>query len=114
MELALKRLIVGGYERVFEIGRVFRNEGIDAEHLQDYTAMEFYWAYADHEDMMRLVDGLYKLLAKAVTGDTTTVYDGKKINWGEKWPRVDYYDLFKEKMGLDLGRASRGGIVQES
>lgn len=114
LELALKKLIVGGYEKVFEIGRVFRNEGIDAEHLQDYTASEFYWAYADHEDMMKLVERLYKLVVKSVTGGTTTIYNGQKINWGKKWPRVDYYDFFKERIGLDLTRASRDELFKKA
>ncbi len=114
LELALKRLIVGGYEKVFEIGRVFRNEGIDAEHLQDYTSSEFYWAYADHEDMMRLVERLYKQVVKAVTGDMITVYGGKKINWGKKWPRVDYYRLFNERTGLDLTRASHSDLLKKA
>ncbi|MCL5224146.1 MAG: lysine--tRNA ligase, partial [Patescibacteria group bacterium] len=106
LEIALKKLIVGGYEKIFEIGRVFRNEGIDAEHLQDYTASEFYWAYADREDMMKLVESLYKTAIRAVNGGMVTTYNGEKINWGKKWPRVDYYNIFKEKTGLDLGRAS--------
>jgi lysyl-tRNA synthetase, class II len=114
LELALKKLIVGGYEKVFEIGRVFRNEGIDAEHLQDYTASEFYWAYADHEDMMKLVEKLYKSVVKAVTGGTTSVYNGKKINWGKKWPRIDYYKIFKERTGLDLSRVSRDELLRKA
>ncbi len=114
LEIALKKLIVGGYEKVFEIGRVFRNEGIDAEHLQDYTAMEFYWAYADHEDMMKMVERMYKLVVRSVIGGTTSVYDGKKINWGKKWPRVDYYQIFKKRTGIDLNRADRDILFRKA
>ena len=114
LEIALKKLLVGGYDKVFEIGRVFRNEGIDAEHLQDYTAMEFYLAYADHEDMMRLVERMYKELVKAVCGSTITVYDGKKIDWGKKWPKIDYYTIFREKTGLDLTGATREELFRKA
>ncbi len=114
LELPLKRLLVGGYDKVFEIGRVFRNEGIDAEHLQDYTAMEVYWAYADREDMMKLVERMYKQLVKKVCGGYTTVYNSRKINWGRKWPRVDYYTAFKEKTGLDLGSATREELFRKA
>src|SRR3989338_4834934 len=71
IELPLKRLIVGGYEKVFEIGRIFRNEGIDREHLQDYTQLEFYWAYHDYNDLMKLVERMYKRVISNVTGGLT-------------------------------------------
>ncbi|HUV72110.1 MAG TPA: amino acid--tRNA ligase-related protein, partial [Clostridia bacterium] len=76
LELHLKRLMVGGYEKVFEIGRVFRNEGIDAEHLQDYTQMEFYWAYADYQDLMDLIEDFYKFIVKKTTGGLKTTRNG--------------------------------------
>ncbi|MDP4001117.1 MAG: lysine--tRNA ligase [bacterium] len=106
LELPLKRLLVGGYEKVFEIGRLFRNEGIDREHLQEYDDMEFYWAYADWEDGMKLTEELYKEVVKAVTGKTETIYEDKKINWGGKWPKVDYFEEFKKENGIDLNEAS--------
>src|SRR3989344_2379473 len=85
LELPLKRLIVGGYEKVFEIGRLFRNEGIDREHLQEYDYTEFYMAYGDQEDGMALVESLFKDIVKNVTGGTETTFEGTKIEWGKKW-----------------------------
>lgn len=102
LEISLKKLLVGGFDKVFEIGRVFRNEGIDAEHLQDYTQMEFYWAYADYRKVMECVEEMYKRVIEKTTGSLTTERNGEKINWGGKWPTVDYYEIFKENSGLDL------------
>ena len=106
LEIALKKLMVAGYEKVFEIGRVFRNEGIDAEHLQDYTALEFYWAYTDYNDLMKFLEKLYKKVIKTTCGTLTTNWKEQKINWGRKWPSIDYYTIFKEKVGLDLKTAT--------
>ena len=106
LEIALKKLLVGGYEKVYEIGRVFRNEGIDAEHLQDYTALEFYWAYAGYDDLMKFVELLYKNVIQATCGSLTTNFKGEKINWGKKWAKVDYYTVFKKEVGLDLNNAT--------
>lgn len=102
LELPLKKLLVGGYEKIFEIGRIFRNEGIDREHLQDYTQMECYWAYADYGDMMRLVEKMYKAVIKKTFGRLETTYMGDTIDWGKKWPKVDYYAVFKKETGIDL------------
>lgn len=102
LELPLKRLLVGGYDKVFEIGRVFRNEGIDREHLQDYTALEFYWAYADYHDVMKLVEKTYKEVIEKTCGGLVTEFGGKKIDWSGAWPTVDYVQAFKEANdGLD-------------
>mgnify|MGYP001602360878 CR=1 FL=1 len=106
LELPLKKLIVGGFEKVFEIGRVFRNEGIDAEHLQDYTSCELYWAYTDYEELMMFVEAMYKTAIANVFGTLTTKWQGKKINWGKKWPKVEYYTLFKKHVGIDLKTAT--------
>ncbi|OGY60739.1 MAG: lysine--tRNA ligase [Candidatus Colwellbacteria bacterium RIFCSPLOWO2_12_FULL_43_11] len=114
LEISLKKLMVGGYEKVFEIGRVFRNEGIDAEHLQDYTALEFYWAYVDYNDLMKFIERLYKLVIKGTVGTLTTNFKGQKINWGKKWPKVDYYSIFKEKIGLDLNKATDQELLDKA
>lgn len=106
LELPLKRLLVGGFEKVFEIGRVFRNEGIDREHLQDYTAMECYAAYWDEERMMKFVEALYQRVVKATTGNTTTTYGGTILKWGGKWKRVDYFEAFKKETGMDLAKVT--------
>jgi lysyl-tRNA synthetase class 2 len=107
LELPLKKLLVGGYESVFEIGRVFRNEGIDREHLQDYTQMEFYWAYHDYNDLMNLTERMFKRVIKETTGGLVTSFGGRKIDWGKKWPKIDYLEAFKKENGLDPLRASR-------
>ncbi|HTL39512.1 MAG TPA: lysine--tRNA ligase [Methylomirabilota bacterium] len=106
LELPLKKLLVGGLEQVFEIGRIFRNEGISTEHLQDYMQMEFYWAYADYEQLMDLCQDLYQKIIKNVTGGLETSYDGKTIDWSGNWPRVRYFDIFQEKTGMDLNQVS--------
>jgi lysyl-tRNA synthetase class 2 len=106
LELALKRLLVAGYEKVFEIGRLFRNEGIDRDHLQEYDDTEFYWAFADHEDGMELVEAMYKEIVKNVCGTMETEYEGHKLDWSKPWPRLDYFYLFKEHAGLDLNTAT--------
>lgn len=107
LELPLKRLLVGGYEKVFEIGRIFRNEGIDAEHLQDYTQMECYAAYEDYRGYMEFVERLYKRIVREVCGAEETVWRGIPLNWGAPWKKIEYYDVFQEYVGLDLRNASR-------
>lgn len=114
LELPLKRLLVGGYEKVFEIGRIFRNEGIDKEHLQDYTQLEFYWAYADYNVLMKLIEAMYKAVVKATTGGFTTTFGGEKINWGKKWGEVDYVESFKKGVGLDPLTASRDDLLKKA
>ncbi|MEO8065290.1 MAG: lysine--tRNA ligase [Candidatus Doudnabacteria bacterium] len=114
LELPLKRMLVGGFEKVFEIGRLFRNEGIDREHLQEYDDMEFYWAYSDHEKGMELVEKLYKKIVKNVAGGMETEYEGHKLNWGKAWPRVDYFDVFKKETGLDLNSASFEDVIKKA
>lgn len=106
LELPLKRLLVAGYEKVFEIGRLFRNEGLDREHLQEYDDVEFYWAYADHEDGMRLTEELFREIVRRVCGRLETTYQGATLNWEKPFPKVDYFEEFKEHTGLDLNTAS--------
>ncbi len=102
LELPLKRLLVGGFEKVFEIGKVFRNEGIDTEHLQDYDMCEFYWAYADYEILMDFVEKLYQDLVRSVAGSLLSSYQGKSIDWSGSWPRYDYFQLIEELTGENL------------
>lgn len=103
LELPLKRLLVGGYERVFEIGRVFRNEGIDREHLQEFDHMEFYSAYTDFETGCTMVEDLYRSVVRAVAGETLkTTFEGNEIDWSQPFPRVDYFTEFKRETGIDL------------
>lgn len=107
LELPLKKLLVAGYEKVFEIGRIFRNEGIDREHLQDYTQLEFYWAYHDYNDLMKLVEKLYKEVIKKTCGSLVTTWNGHEINWGKKWPKVDYVKLFEKTHKINPLSASQ-------
>ncbi len=106
LELPLKRLLVGGYEKVFEIGRVFRNEGISTEHLQDYTQLEFYWAYSDYEDLMKFVEIFFKFVIKKTVGSLIVSNGGQEINFGKKWLVYDYYDEFKKFTKIDLNKAA--------
>ncbi len=114
LELPLKKLLVGGYEKVFEIGRIFRNEGIDKEHLQDYTQLEFYWAYHVYNDLMQLIEEMYKAVIKKVAGGLTTVHGGHKIDWGKKWQKVDYVTVFKKENKIDPTSASRDELLKRA
>jgi len=114
LELHLKRLIVGGYDKVFEIGRVFRNEGIDAEHLQDYTELEFYWSYADYRDLMTMVEDFYRFLIKETVGDLKTMRHGQEIDWSLPWPRLDYCELFEKMTGINPVQASLKELFQKA
>ncbi|MDP2632538.1 MAG: lysine--tRNA ligase [Candidatus Curtissbacteria bacterium] len=102
LELYQKRLLVGGFEKTFEIGKIFRNEGIDQEHLQDYLQMEFYWAYADYEDLMDFVEDYYRYIVKETLGTDKTTSGKNELDWGKSWKRVDYTDVFKQETGMDL------------
>ena len=113
-ELHLKRLVVGGFEKVFEIGRIFRNEGIDREHLQDYTQMEMYWAYYDYEKLMELVERLVKNVIMETLGTLSHQYRSKNINWDGKWKRYDYFDEFKKYTGLNLADISEMDLKKYS
>jgi lysyl-tRNA synthetase class 2 len=110
-ELWQKKLLVAGYEKTFEIGRQFRNEGMDAEHLQDYSQMEFYWGYADFEDGMKMVEEMYKEIAMATLGKLKFESAGHKIDLGKKWKRYDFEKLIKEKTGIGIYEADKGEIV---
>ncbi len=112
LELNLKRLIVSGYDKVFEIGRIFRNEGIDREHLQDYTQMEMYWAYTDYEELMKIMKRLFKTVIKKTLGSLEHEYSGHKINWDGPWKKYDYYKLFKQHTDLDLKKVSESQLKE--
>jgi lysyl-tRNA synthetase class 2 len=106
LELPLKKMLVGGFEKVFEIGRVFRNEGIDREHLQDYMQCEFYWAYADRRGLMDFTRRMYQDMAQKTCGSLITLWQGREINWGGEWPELDYGAVFQERTGLDMHTAT--------
>lgn len=106
LELPLKRLLVGGYEKVFEIGRIFRNEGIDEEHLQDYTQLEFYWAFADYNQLMEFVQKMYQIVIFETFGKLKMSWQGHLINWAGKWPKVEYTNLLNKYWGVDIDKIS--------
>ena len=102
LELNLKRLLVGGMERVYEIGRTFRNEGMDPQHNPEFTLMEVYEAYSDLEGMMDLTENMYKTIANDVCGKTTFHYLGHDIDLAGEWKRISITDAIKEKTGIDF------------
>ena len=110
-ELNLKRLITAGYEKVFEIGRIFRNEGIDREHLQDYTQMEMYWAYYDYEKLMELIERLFKYIVGETLGQSGHQYQSKAIDWNSSWKRYDYYEEFEKHTGLNLEETKEKDLI---
>ena len=101
-ELYLKRLIVGGFDRVYEIGRMFRNEGMDATHNPEYTAMELYQAYGDYEDMMEITENMVEFVAKKVKGTTLVEFDGQEIELKAPWKRIPMIEAVKEYSGVDF------------
>lgn len=102
LELYQKRLLVGGFEKIFEIGKIFRNEGIDNEHLQDYLQMEFYWAYADIEDLMEFTEKYYRYIVKETLGTSKSQKGKVQIDWSRPWPKIDYFDSFRQETGINL------------
>ena len=100
-ELYLKRLVVGGFERVFEINRNFRNEGISTKHNPEFTMVEFYQAYADYEDLMSFTEEMFSFVAKEVTGSETIEYQGQSIDFSKKWKRLSMIDSLTEIGGID-------------
>ena len=101
-ELYLKRLIVGGFDKVYEMGRMFRNEGMDMKHNPEYTAIELYQAYADFTDMMEIAENLIAHMAEVATGSTKVVYQGREIDFKPPWKRMTMIECVKEYSGVDF------------
>jgi lysyl-tRNA synthetase, class II len=110
LELHLKRLMVGGVERVYEIGRVFRNEGIDATHNPEFTMIEIYQAYGNYESMMDLTEQIFCNCVKSVSDSMVLAWDDKQIDFTAPWPRRKYGDLFKEHAGIEM--SDQTGVVE--
>ena len=110
-ELWQKRLMVAGFEKTFEIGRQFRNEGISREHLQDYTQMEFYWAYADYEDSMELVEEMYKYVAQKTFGKFKFKVNDFEIDLSKPWKKIDYTKTLLKETGIDISKAKTEEII---
>lgn len=105
-ELWQKRLMAAGFPKTFEIGRAYRNEGSDANHLQEFVNMEFYWAYANYQDGMKLVEELYKKIALEVFGKTEFETRGHKFDLGGTWEKIDYTETVKKETGIDLSNTT--------
>ena len=103
-ELNLKRLIVGGYDKVYEIGRIFRNEGMDIRHNPEFTSIELYSAFEDYNDMMDITEELFKRCAERVRNTTKITYQGTEIDLGTKWKRITMIDSIKEACGVDFNK----------
>jgi len=112
-ELWQKKLMVAGFDKTFEIGRQFRNEGMDMEHLQDYTQMEFYWAYANYEDGMKLVEELYKKIAKEVFNTLKFEIHRHKIDLGKKWEIYDFESTIKKHTKIDIYKSDKKEIIKK-
>lgn len=106
LELHLKRMTVAGFEKNFEIGRVFRNEGMDRDHLQEFTEMECYWAFADYSMLMDFLEGMYAHMIKSTFGSLETITGETTLNWKTPWPRLSYNELVKKETGIDLTQHS--------
>ncbi len=113
-ELYLKRLLVGGFEKVYEIGRCFRNEGIDRAHNPDFTMLEFYWAYADYKDLMKFTEEMFGSVLKSLFGKTSIEYNGKKLNFKAPLKRIEFNQLFKKHTKIDLEEINENALRKEA
>ena len=113
-ELYLKRLLGGGFEKVYEIGRVFRNEGIDRSHNPDFTSLEFYWAYANYKDVMKLTEKLFESLLKKVFGKLEIPYEGKKINFKAPWQRVEFSNIIQRFTKINFEEIHKEALKKEA
>ncbi|MBU1165098.1 lysine--tRNA ligase [Patescibacteria group bacterium] len=111
LELHLKRLMIGGFEKVFEIGKVFRNEGMSTQHLQEFTMLEFYSAYDDYNDLMKFVESFYVDIMKKTFGTLKCDFVGHKIDFKKPWEKVDYVQAIKKETGIDVVKASDEEII---
>jgi lysyl-tRNA synthetase class 2 len=113
-ELYLKRLLVGGFEKVYEIGKCFRNEGIDRQHNPDFTMLEFYWAYADYKEMMKFVEKMFENLLKKVFGSLKIKYEGKEIDFKTPWPRIEFSQLLRKYAKIDIEELNQAALTKEA
>jgi len=114
LELYLKRLLVGGFEKVYEIGRCFRNEGIDKLHNPDFTILEFYWAFADYKDMMRLTERMFEHILKKIFGKLEIKYEGKKINFKPPWKRIELSQLLRKYTKINLDEINQNALAKKA
>lgn len=112
-ELHLKRLIVGGYDKVFEIGRLFRNEGVSTQHLQEFTNMEFYWAYSEYEELMKFTEKFFEKILMQTFGTLDFSWKGKKFSFKSPIKRLDYVEAFKAETGIYLDKVKDAKELHE-
>ena len=112
-ELYLKKLLVGGFERIYEIGRCFRNEGMDKYHNPDFTMMELYWAYQDRDGLMKFVERFLKEIIKKTKKNLSIPYEGKEINFKDPWEIITFKDLVKKNCGLDIEKSSNKQLLKK-
>ncbi|MBD3359907.1 MAG: lysine--tRNA ligase [Candidatus Buchananbacteria bacterium] len=112
-ELWQKRLMVAGFEKTFEIGRQFRNEGISREHLQDYTQMECYWAYADYKQMMQLVEKMYKYILKQVYNKLQFEINGFTVDFDQPWQEIDYVKIIQKEFEIDVTKSTKEALIKK-
>jgi lysyl-tRNA synthetase class 2 len=113
-ELYLKRLLVGGFEKIYEIGKCFRNEGVDKHHNPDFTMLEFYWAYADYKEMMKLTEKMFSFLLKKIFHNLKIEYEGKEIDFKTPWKRVEFSELLRKYTNIDLEEVNQRGIYKKA
>ncbi len=113
-ELYLKKLIIGGFHKVYELGKDFRNEGLDRFHNPEFTFMELYEAYSDYNDMMTIVEKLFEHLLKEIKGSNTLEFEGKKINFKRPWKRIPFFKTIQEKTGIDFIGKERKEIFESA
>ncbi len=113
-ELYLKRLLVGGFEKVYEIGKCFRNEGVDRSHNPDFTMLEFYWAYSDYKKMMKFTERLLTTLLKKIFGKLEINYEGKKINFKTPWPRIKFDQILRKYTKINLEEIHSEALKKEA
>jgi lysyl-tRNA synthetase class 2 len=106
--------LVGGFEKVYEIGKCFRNEGIDRFHNPDFTMLEFYWAFADYKQLMKLTERLFAYLIRKIFGKLQISYQGKKINFKTPWPRVEFDQLIRKYTKIKLEEINRDALAEEA
>ena len=113
-ELFLKKLLVGGFEKVYEIARNFRNEGVDKQHNPDFTMLEFYWAWSDYRQLMKFTEEMMAYILQKVLGTAKITYQGNEIDFAAPWPRVEYLDLLKKEAKVDYQASSREGLAAKA
>ncbi len=113
-ELYLKRLLIGGFEKVYEIGRCFRNEGMDKAHNPDFTMLEFYWAYQDYKGLMKFTEKMFENLLKEIFGKSEIAYQGKKINFKTPWPRIEFSQILRKYTKINLEEIHPEALKKEA